>query len=267
MVCTMLPYSIFANQQPHADSSYFPPGLSKEDVYKQLLDQTRGLLDGQRNWVCPPRDPHASTNRPGEVRMRHTPTSQPHLTSNSNLSNVASLLWHAYAALPAPSSVNWAGFYIRDDKFPTLASPVSSQSPRASVVRSTTISITYSDSQEQKLLLGPFQGKPACQLIVFGKGVCGTAAMKQESLVVDDVFNFPGHIACDADSRSEVVVPILVDGEVSCFSSFRLLVNGNRLSPSLISTAPRQLGSTMSTRSTWRNWRGFWRRAVTGNSC
>ncbi|CAG7961627.1 unnamed protein product [Penicillium salamii] len=170
---------------PHADSSYFAPGSSKADVYEMLLMQTQGLLDGQRNWV-------------------------------SNLSNVASLLWHAYASLPAPSSsVNWAGFYIRDDKFPTLASPISS--PPLSGVPGTsgvTISTTYTSSEDQLLLLGPFHGKPACQEIRFGKGVCGTAAAKRETVVVPDVLEFPGHIACDAESRSEIVVPILVNGEV-----------------------------------------------------
>ncbi|KAJ5306038.1 hypothetical protein N7508_005053 [Penicillium antarcticum] len=169
---------------PHADSSYFAPGLTKADVYTQLLDQTQGLLDGQRNWV-------------------------------SNLSNVASLLWHAYASLPAPSSsVNWAGFYIRDDKFPALASPVSSPPlPGAPGSGGVTISTTYSSSENQILLLGPFMGKPACQEIRFGRGVCGTAAAKGETVVVPDVLEFPGHIACDAESRSEIVVPILVRGE------------------------------------------------------
>jgi len=57
-------------------------------------------------------------------------------------------------------------------------------------------------------------GKPACQQIRFGKGVCGTAAATQKTVVVPDVEEFPGHIACDADSRSEIVVPILVRGEV-----------------------------------------------------
>lgn len=112
----------------------------------------------------------------------------------SNLANVASLLWHGYAALPEPSSaVNWAGFYVRDDLFP----------------RSSKVS-----SDNKKLLLGPFQGKPACQEIKFGRGVCGTAALKKETVLVADVHEFPGHIACDADSRSEIVVPILVEGEV-----------------------------------------------------
>lgn len=78
-----------------------------------------------------------------------------------------------------------------------------------------TISTTYSSPEEQLLLLGPFHGKPACQEIRFGKGVCGTAAASQKTLVVPDVLKFPGHIACDAESRSEIVVPILVRGEVN----------------------------------------------------
>lgn len=66
----------------------------------------------------------------------------------------------------------------------------------------------------QELVLGPFQGKPACVRIPLGKGVCGTAALRREALVVSDVAAFPGHIACDADSRSEIVVPILRGGEL-----------------------------------------------------
>ncbi|KAJ5887793.1 hypothetical protein N7495_007834 [Penicillium taxi] len=169
---------------PHADASYFTPGQTKADIYTQVLEQTKGLLDGQRNWV-------------------------------SNLSNVSSLLWHAYAALPSPSSsVNWAGFYIRDDKFPALASPVSSPPLEGSdSLGSVTISTTYASPEDHLLLLGPFQGKPACQQINFGRGVCGTAAASQKTLVVPDVLEFPGHIACDAESRSEIVVPIIVRGE------------------------------------------------------
>jgi GAF domain-containing protein len=59
------------------------------------------------------------------------------------------------------------------------------------------------------LVLGPFQGKPACVHIAVGKGVCGTAAMRKETVIVPDVLQFPGHIACDPDSRSEIVVPIV----------------------------------------------------------
>ncbi|KAL2868144.1 GAF domain-containing protein [Aspergillus lucknowensis] len=169
---------------PHADSSYFGSANgSKADVYKQVLEQAKGLVTGQRNWV-------------------------------SNFSNVASLLWHAYAALPHPSSsVNWAGFYIRRDKFPSpsASSPPSSSGTTSKKEEDATQ--TQPRSQIRTLWLGPFQGRPACQEIRFGRGVCGAAAEKRESVVVPDVLEFPGHIACDASSRSEIVVPILFGGE------------------------------------------------------
>jgi GAF domain-containing protein len=65
-----------------------------------------------------------------------------------------------------------------------------------------------------ELVLGPFQGRPACVRIALGKGVCGTAAAQRETLLVDDVEKFPGHIACDAASRSEIVVPLLNGAEL-----------------------------------------------------
>lgn len=106
----------------------------------------------------------------------------------SNLSNCAALLWHAYKSLPSPSNaVNWAGFYTLDP----LSTPTKPQ-----------------------LILGPFQGKVACQTIAFGRGVCGAAAATGKTQLIPDVDAFPGHIACDGDSRSEVVVPIVVDGKV-----------------------------------------------------
>ena len=154
---------------------------------------------------------------------------QTHLTNISNLSNVSSLLWHAYSALPSPSSsVNWAGFYVRDDKFPALASPVSSPplgDGDGVGVGGVTISTTYASPEDQVLLLGPFHGKPACQQIRFGKGVCGTAAAHQKTLVVPDVSKFPGHIACDADSKSEIVVPIVNRGEVRDYT-FSMDISG-----------------------------------------
>ncbi|KXT18905.1 hypothetical protein AC579_3549 [Pseudocercospora musae] len=102
-----------------------------------------------------------------------------------NAANTASLIWHALHALPSPSNkVNWAGFYVLDPSVP------------------------------DQLILAPFQGKVACQTITFGKGVCGAAAASQKTLLVPDVEKFPGHIACDGDSRSEIVVPILKDGKV-----------------------------------------------------
>lgn len=93
----------------------------------------------------------------------------------ANAANFSAFLFHA---LP---DVNWVGFYFLKDG---------------------------------ELLVGPFQGKPACVRIALGKGVCGTAAVKRESLVVPDVNAFPGHIFCDGDSRSEVVVPLLKNGEL-----------------------------------------------------
>jgi len=66
----------------------------------------------------------------------------------------------------------------------------------------------------QNLILGPFQGKPACIKISLGKGVCGTAAEKQESIIVDDVHKFEGHIACDSNSNSEIVIPIIFGGKL-----------------------------------------------------
>jgi GAF domain-containing protein len=66
-----------------------------------------------------------------------------------------------------------------------------------------------------ELIVGPFQGKPACVRIALGRGVCGTAAAKRETLIVPDVNAFPGHIACDAASQSEVVVPLFTAGRVA----------------------------------------------------
>jgi L-methionine (R)-S-oxide reductase len=65
-----------------------------------------------------------------------------------------------------------------------------------------------------ELVLGPFQGKVACVRIALGRGVCGTAAERRKTLIVPDVFEFPGHIACDAASRSEIVVPLIQQGRV-----------------------------------------------------
>jgi L-methionine (R)-S-oxide reductase len=90
--------------------------------------------------------------------------------SVANLANAAAAIYHALPAL------NWAGFYL---------------------------------TRGEELVLGPFQGKPACVRISAGKGVCGAAALRRESVLVPDVHEFPGHIACDADSRSELVVPLI----------------------------------------------------------
>ena len=93
----------------------------------------------------------------------------------ANLANTAALIFHT---LP---DLNWAGFYLR---------------------------------RGDELVLGPFQGKPACVRIAPGRGVCGGAVAQRRSLVVADVHAFPGHIACDAASRSELVVPLGLGGRI-----------------------------------------------------
>jgi len=93
----------------------------------------------------------------------------------ANAANLSAVIWQGLPAL------NWAGFYFR---------------------------------KAGELVLGPFQGKPACVRIAMGKGVCGTAAAEGKSIVVPDVHAFAGHIACDAASNSEVVVPLLKAGSV-----------------------------------------------------
>jgi GAF domain-containing protein len=93
----------------------------------------------------------------------------------ANLANASALL---FAHLP---QINWAGFYLL---------------------------------KGNELVLGPFQGKLACTRIKLGRGVCGTSASKRETLVVPDVEAFPGHIACDSASRSEIVIPLISRGEL-----------------------------------------------------
>jgi len=93
----------------------------------------------------------------------------------ANAANLASLIWYS---LP---DLNWAGFYFFDGK---------------------------------ELVLGPFQGKVACVRIALNRGVCGTAAAARRSVIVEDVHAFPGHIACDAASNSEIVIPLVRDGDL-----------------------------------------------------
>ena len=117
---------------------------SKAEIYEELVRQTRGLLDGERDLIA-------------------------------NAANVAALIWQIVPDL------NWAGFYF---------------------------------IKGGELVLGPFQGKPACVRIAVGKGVCGTAVSKRETMLVEDVHAFPGHIACDSASNSELVVPLIKGGHV-----------------------------------------------------
>lgn len=98
---------------------------------------------------------------------------------NDPVANAANTSAFIFQTIP---DLNWAGFYF-------LQSP-------------------------DELVVGPFQGKPACVRIAVGSGVCGTAVQEGSSILVDDVHAFPGHIACDADSRSELVVPLAFQGNI-----------------------------------------------------
>ena len=93
----------------------------------------------------------------------------------ANSANMAALIYHGLPEL------NWAGFYF---------------------------------ARQGELVLGPFQGKPACVRIPWGNGGCGTAAARGAAIIVPDVHEFPGHIACDPDSRSELVVPLIANNRV-----------------------------------------------------
>ena len=95
--------------------------------------------------------------------------------SVANMANMSAVLFHGLPGL------NWVGFYVL---------------------------------RGNELILGPFQGKPACVKIVLGRGVCGTAAQTGQTQVVQNVHKFPGHIACDSASNSEIVVPIFKNGAV-----------------------------------------------------
>lgn len=94
----------------------------------------------------------------------------------ANLANAAAILQQYL------NDINWVGFYV-------------------------------TDKTNNELVLGPFQGLPACIRIPFGRGVCGTAAETKETQVVPNVDEFPGHIACDSASRSEIVIPLVINGE------------------------------------------------------
>ena len=128
------------------------------------------------------------------------------------LSNAAALLWDAL------DDINWVGFYLVDPVTVTgveldAGSGVEPDAGSGAVAEPGAIPSAH-DSRTPELRLGPFQGKVACVRIPFGRGVCGTAAATKTSQLVEDVHQFPGHIACDSASNSEVVVPIFKDGQV-----------------------------------------------------
>ncbi|KAI9067363.1 GAF domain nucleotide-binding protein [Trametes sanguinea] len=164
---------------PHADSAMIPSGLDKPAFWEHVHEQLSYLLDGQRNWV-------------------------------TNLANASSLIYNSLLAFPefgtGERMVNWCGFYLNSELFP---------GPRLTA----TGKAEAQDDQPARLLLGPFCGKPACQLINVApgraRGVCADAYCQRKTVLVQDVDAYPGHIACDGETKSEVVCPLLltVNGE------------------------------------------------------
>lgn len=124
------------------------------------------------------------------------------------LSNAAALLWDAL------DDINWVGFYLVDPV--TVSGAELDAGSELGATPGSELGAAPSDNELRipELRLGPFQGKVACVRIPFGRGVCGTAAATKTSQLVEDVRQFPGHIACDSASNSEVVVPIFKDGQV-----------------------------------------------------
>ncbi|KAI0081962.1 GAF domain-like protein [Panus rudis PR-1116 ss-1] len=159
---------------PHADAAYVPTGLSKPEFWSHVYDQLAALLDGQRTWV-------------------------------SNLANASALIYNSLLAYPShfgdgEHAVNWCGFYIESAYFP---------SPRL-----TSGNVAAGQGDSRHLLLGPFCGKPACQFINVtpgkARGVCADAFMHRQTKLVADVDAYPGHIACDGETKSEIVCPLIV---------------------------------------------------------
>ncbi|KAG2338866.1 GAF domain-like protein [Suillus weaverae] len=162
---------------PHADASLVPDSIkTKSEFWTHVHDQLEILVGVQRHWV-------------------------------SNLSNAASLIYSSLQAFPSnfgdgERSVNWCGFYLISSLFPQPRfTDDASMDPKSQTHAST------------NMLLGPFSGRPACQWIEVSprpRGVCGDAFVKRSTVLVPDVLTYPGHIACDGDTKSEIVCPLIL---------------------------------------------------------
>ncbi|KAH9839130.1 GAF domain nucleotide-binding protein [Rhodofomes roseus] len=161
---------------PHADSALVPSGVDKAAFWTHVHEQLSYLLDGQRNWV-------------------------------TNLANAASLIYNSLAAFEphfgsGERAVNWCGFYMESNLFP---------SPQ--IFRAQT-GANKEHEVPDRLLLGPFCGKPACQFIDTApgkaRGVCADAYIAGKTVLVADVDAYPGHIACDGETKSEIVCPLVL---------------------------------------------------------
>ncbi|KAJ7282721.1 GAF domain-like protein [Mycena rebaudengoi] len=162
---------------PHADSALVPASITtKAEFWAHTYAQLELLLDPQqRNWI-------------------------------TVLSNASSLIYNSLLAFPThfgsgQRAVNWCGFYLDSHLFPRPHIQTQNRGQNGSA------------GPSQRLLLGPFNGKPACQYINTApgkaRGVCADSFIQQRTIVVADVENYPGHIACDGETKSELVCPLI----------------------------------------------------------
>lgn len=156
----------------HADASLIPSSIkSKPEFWAHVHTQLESLIGGEKNWV-------------------------------TNCANASSLIYNSLLAFPAyfgtasNKAVNWCGVYIKSSYFP--------------IPRNAENGIKTSD----RMLLGPFCGRPACQFINItpgmGRGVCADAFLQRRTIVVPNVDEYPGHIACDGETKSEIVLPLVL---------------------------------------------------------
>ncbi|KAH7889095.1 GAF domain-like protein [Phlebopus sp. FC_14] len=163
---------------PHADASLVPPTIStKSEFWDHVHEQLSYLLEDQRHWV-------------------------------SNLANASALIYHSLLAFSShfgsgDRAVNWCGFYLTSTLF-----------PKPHILGKTSNDDVNASQDINSLLLGPFCGKPACQFINVApdnaRGVCAEAFLQGKIILVQDVDAYPGHIACDGDTKSEIVCPLIL---------------------------------------------------------
>ncbi|KAI8826881.1 YKL069W-like protein [Fimicolochytrium jonesii] len=172
-------------------------GIGKQSIEKSHLQRTSAtMLETVPGFAYPLAKPAFYA----AVLEQTSALVDPSLPLTSNLANFSALLFHAYRDPPVSREINWLGFYLTKDVLDGVAGVPEAGSPPP--------------KGPPKLILAPFQGRVACTIIPPNKGVCGAAAATASTQLVPDVHLFPGHIACDSNTESELVVPIVVGGRV-----------------------------------------------------
>ncbi|KZT71710.1 GAF domain-like protein [Daedalea quercina L-15889] len=180
---------------PHADSAFVPPGLDRAAFWDHVHDQLSYLMDGQRNWV---------TNLANASSLIYNSllAYEPHFGSGARTVNWCGAWLRARRRLPPDTPPRFICFYVMSSLFPA---PQIFQAQTAA---------NKGHEVPDRLVLGPFCGKPACQFIDTApgkaRGVCADAYTARKAVLVEDVDAYPGHIACDGETKSEVVCPLVL---------------------------------------------------------